>query len=193
LALVQGDPAYAQSLEGEEHGADEAETASEQGILTPWSRTAVLGRLPLLPADDGSLALAAFSGAGSFGFNTPYEQSVELLFTERLGPLHLLASAAYGAGIEDDEHNGSAMLATLLSATDSLRLGLHSEVQMDLERDEDEPENEPDYRALLGPLATYSVGSATLAVGGGLSLFRFRQAATASRGPMGYVGLSAAF
>jgi hypothetical protein len=190
LALWRIDPVYAQLSESE---AYEPETATEQGIFTPWGGTAVSGRLRLLQAGDGSLELAAFSSSGSYGFNTPYEQSVELLFSERSGRLRVLASAAYGAGIEDDERNGSAQLATLLSATHSLRLGLHSEVQLDLERDEDEPENEPDYRGLFGPLATYSISSATFAIGGGLSLFRFRQAATASRGPMGYVGLSTAF
>ena len=105
----------------------------------------------------------------------------------------LVANAEYGNGLQGNERNAAAGLAALQQVAEHFRLGVDSRFQIDLERDLDEPKDEPDWRVVGGPLLLANAGPFAASLGGGFSALRYRLADTTHQGVIAYAGLGAAF
>jgi len=77
--------------------------------------------------------------------------------------------------------------------SEHFRLGLDGKFQIDLERDQTEPLDEPDWRTLGGPVLVASIGSFSATLGGGVSALRYRLSDATLVGPAAYAGIGAAF
>jgi hypothetical protein len=118
--------------------------------------------------------LSVYAGYQAQGFNLVPAASVMVAVSRTMGRLTLLGNVGYGYGTEAGEQYGEAHLAGMVRATDNLHVGLDARARVDLERDADEPENEPDWDLVAGPVATWTVGHFALTATGGLSAIRFR-------------------
>lgn len=137
--------------------------------------------------------LAVYAGYQGQGFNTVPAANVLVAVGRSFGRLNLIANVGYGYGLENGEHFGEARLAGLVRVTPSLRLGLDSRARLDLERDSDEPENEPDWDVVAGPEATLSLGHFVVSAGGGISAIQYRLSSDVSVGAQGHASFGATF
>lgn len=137
--------------------------------------------------------LAFYGGYQGQGFNTVPALNVLVAVGRSFGRLNLLANVGYGYGLDEGEHFGEARLAALVRVTPSLRIGLDSRARLDLERDDDEPENEPDWDVVAGPEATLALGRFVVSAGGGLSMIQYRLSSTVYTGAQGHLSLGAVF
>lgn len=150
-------------------------------------------RVDALRQEKHGVDLAVASGYEPHGFNTVQALATTVAVGRSVDRLRLLANVGYGLGLEEGEHFGDMRLAALYRVGDRVRAGLDSRFRMDLERDSDEPEGEPDWEAVVGPLATVTVGRYALSGGFGVSAIRLRLEAETNVGPIGYLGLGAVF
>lgn len=142
--------------------------------------------------EDAGVDLALALDYQNEGFNLRPEVVATLLLARKLGPVSLLANAAYGHGVRDDERFGQLRLAALLPATPSLRVGVDSSLALDLELDSDEPPGEPELELQGGPAATLVLGVIGLGAQVGVAVSKLRFEATRI-GPAALVGAGAAF
>jgi hypothetical protein len=137
--------------------------------------------------------LSVYGGFQSQGFNTvPAVQAVVAL-GRRFGRLGLITNVGYGYGLEEGEHYGEFRLAGQVRVLPSLQIGLDARGRIDLERDADEPENEPDFEVVAGPLATWSIGRFSLSAGGGVATIKFRRSENVLVGAQGQLLVGMAF
>jgi hypothetical protein len=129
----------------------------------------------------------------SNGFNTVPGLAAGFALSRSFGGTLLVASAEYGHGLEDDEQNAAGTIAFMQRLSQHFRLGLDGKFQIDLERDQDEPLDEPDWRTTAGPLLVASLGNFSATLGGGISALRYRLSDTTRIGPSAYAGIGAAF
>lgn len=137
--------------------------------------------------------LAVYGGFQGQGFNTVPALNVLVAVGRSFGRLNLLANVGYGYGLDAGEHYGEARLAALVRVTPNLRLGLDSRARLDLERDADEPENEPDWDLMAGPEATLSLNRFVVSAGGGLSAMQYRLSSDTRVGAQGHLSVGATF
>jgi hypothetical protein len=109
------------------------------------------------------------------------------------GRLHLLANVGYGYGLDQGEHYGEARLAATVRVHPAVAIGLDARARLDLERDADEPDNEPDWDLVAGPQATFSFSRFVVGVGGGLSALRLRSGTTTNVGAVAQLTLGTVF
>ncbi len=139
------------------------------------------------------LDLSVYGGFQSQGFNTvPAVQAVVAL-GRRFGRLGLITNVGYGYGLEGGEHYGEFRLAGQVRVLPSLHVGLDARGRVDLERDDDEPADEPDFELVAGPLATWSIGRFSLSAGGGVATIKFRRADAVLVGAQGQLLVGMAF
>jgi hypothetical protein len=183
------------------------ETAVELRLLGPLSiraggsyvgpdgevRPLVAGKVDLLRQERAGLDLAVAGGYEPHGFNTVPAVGALVAAGREVGPVYLMGNLGYGLGLEEGEHFGDARLAALGRVAPNLRVGVDSRLRIDLERDSDEPEGEPDWELLAGPLATVSLGRFAVTGGAGLSAIRMRLEKDTQVGALGYLGLGAVF
>lgn len=146
----------------------------------------------LLFQQDAGVDLALAIDYESEGFNLRPELVTTLLVARRFGSVSVLANAAYGHGVTDDERFGQLRLAALVPATSSLHVGIDSSLAMDFELDEEEPPGEPELDVQVAPAATLVLGVVGLSAQAGLSVSKLRFEATRI-GPAALVGVGAAF
>jgi hypothetical protein len=137
--------------------------------------------------------LAVYAGYQGQGFNTVPAANVLVAVGRSFGRVNLLANVGYGYGLDEGEHFGEARLAALVRVTPTFRLGLDSRARLDLERDADEPENEPDWDLVAGPEATLSIDRFVLSAGGGLSAIQYRLSSDVRVGAQGHLSFGATF
>lgn len=161
--------------------------------LAKATRPFVGGRADLLNEARDGLNLAAIAQLQPVGFNTVPELGLGIALGRRIGRVLLFANAGYAQGLQAEERNASAGLAALVTLNEFERLGFDSKLQIDLERDGDEPAQEPDFRLVAGPLSTTTLGSISVSVGAGLSTWKYRLEPATHVGAIAYTGLGLGF
>jgi len=129
----------------------------------------------------------------SNGFNAVPGFAVGFALSRSFDGTLLLAGAEYGHGLQGNEQNAAGTLALMQRLSEHFRLGLDGKFQIDLERDQTEPLDEPDWRTLGGPVLVASIGSFSATLGGGVSALRYRLSDATLVGPAAYAGIGAAF
>lgn len=137
--------------------------------------------------------LAIAGGYEPNGFNTVPAVVVNAAVSRRIDQLRLQSNLGVGTGLEENELYGDARLAALYRLGDRVQAGVDSRLRVDLERDTDEPEGEPDWELVAGPLTTVTIGRFAVTGGVGLSATRLRLETKTSVGPLGYMGVGAVF
>jgi hypothetical protein len=153
------------------------------------------GRLDVLRqgADGGGLDVALAAGYEPQGFNTVPAVAITAAAGRRFGALTVAANLGAGAGLEEGEVYGDARMAAHVRVARDLRLGVDSRLRLDLERDADEPEGEPDWELVAGPTATLTAGRFAVTGGAGVSAVRLRLSAEGRAGALVHLGLGMVF
>jgi hypothetical protein len=110
-----------------------------------------------------------------------------------IGATRLLANAAIGLGLQENERYGDLRVGGMTPITRKLYAGLDSRARIDLERDTNEPAGEADYDLQAGPLATYAIGRFAVSASGGVSAWKLRGGEQQRLGAVGSLGLGAVF
>ena len=118
--------------------------------------------------------LSVYGGYQAPGFNTVPAANLVVAVGRTFGRLTLLSNLGYGYGLEEGEHYGELRVAGLVRALPNLHVGLDARGRLDLERDADEPENEPDFDVVAGPVVTWTVGHLAVSASGGASVIKYR-------------------
>jgi hypothetical protein len=161
--------------------------------LMDAARPFFLAQLGILDQSDTGLGLALVGGAQAHGFNGDAEAQLGLSVSTRWHNTALLANVRYGQAFSSAERNVSLSVATLRELVPGLDVGFDSQLDCDLERDADEPINEPDWRARGGPLLSVTYSTFALTLGGGMTATRYRLAPPAAWGALAHLGLGAVF
>lgn len=156
-------------------------------------RPLVAAKVDTLRQERHGIDMAIAAGYEPHGFNTVPALGVLASLGRSFGATTLLANVGYGLGLDEGEHYGDARLAALVRVARSLRVGLDSRFRMDLERDSDEPEGEPDWELVAGPLATVTFGRFVVSGGAGLSAIRMRLQPDTNVGVLAHMGVGAVF
>ncbi|MFO0630074.1 MAG: hypothetical protein U0325_31225 [Polyangiales bacterium] len=156
-------------------------------------RPSVALTMDLLRQARHGVDLAVYAGYQGHGFNTVPAVALTLALGRSFGPVNLLANVGYGLGLEEGEHYGEARLAALVRVHRVLSIGLDARARLDLERDADEPDGEPDWDLVAGPLATLSIDRFVVGVGGGLAATKFRAGGDLRAGAIAQLSLGVAF
>lgn len=137
--------------------------------------------------------LALYAGFQGNGFNTVPAVSAMLALGRSVGRLSLRANVGYGLGVERGEQYGEARLGAMVRVHPMVSVGLDARARLDLERDADEPEGEPDWDLVAGPLATLSFNRFVLGAGVGVSSTKFRASSDVRAGAVAHMTLGTAF
>jgi hypothetical protein len=156
-------------------------------------RPFVGGRFDALDQRQHGISLSLHGRFEADGFNTVPEVAAGFAAARRFGHVLLLAHGEYGHGLAESEHNAALGLAVTQRVSDLVRVGVDSHFRIDLERDQHEPELEPDWQLQAGPLAAATIGSLCATMGGGVSALRYRLSTTNHLGAVAYAGLGAVF
>lgn len=152
------------------------------------------GKIDALRQESYGVDLALGGGYESYGFNHVPAVVGKLALGRSLGRVQLLANVGYARGLErEEEHYASASAAGLVRVSEHVQLGVDSHLDIDLERDDDEPAGEREWEAQAGPLVTVTAGPLALTGGAGLTVNRLRLEPGTNVGALGYVGVGAAF
>lgn len=157
------------------------------------TRPYAFGLVSLLREADVGVGLGAQGGFEARGFNTVPSVVLGLTGAKHLGRVLLLSGVSYGQALRGPERSGRLQLAATTRVTDRLQLGLDSRGELDLERDGDEPAEEPDFRVRGGPFASFTFGAFALSAGGGVAALRYRLSPSVATGAMGFAALGAVF
>jgi hypothetical protein len=137
--------------------------------------------------------LAVAAGYEPHGFNTVSALGVLVAVGRRIGDVNLIGNVGYGAGLQEGERYGDVRFAGLYRVARRLHMGLDSRFRIDLERDSDEPEGEPDWETVSGPAAMMTAGRFVLSAGGGVSAIKFRSSSTTHVGAIAHLGVGSVF
>lgn len=137
--------------------------------------------------------LSVFAGFQSQGFNTVPALQATVALGRQFGRFGLLTNVGYGYGLEGGEHYGELRLAGLARVLPSLHVGLDARGRVDLERDDDEPTDEPDYEITAGPVVTWSIHRFSVTASGGVATIKFRRSESVLLGAQGQLLVGVAF
>jgi hypothetical protein len=151
------------------------------------------GKVDALRQEGQGVDLAVAGGYEPHGFNTVRAIAATVAVGRTFDDLRVQANVGAGIGLEEGERYGDTRLAALYRVGDRLRAGVDSRFRIDLERDTDEPEGEPDWELVAGPLATMTLGRFALTGGVGVSAIRLRLETNTEVGPITYAGLGTVF
>lgn len=151
------------------------------------------GKVDALRQEGHGVDVAVAGGYEPHGFNTVRAVAATVAVGRSFDRLRVQANVGAGIGLEEGERYGDTRLAALYRITDRVRAGLDSRFRIDLERDADEPEGEPDWELVAGPLATMTIGRFAVSGGVGVSAIRLRLETNTEIGPLTYVGLGTVF
>lgn len=156
-------------------------------------RPSVALTMDLLHQARHGVDLAVYAGYQGYGFNTVPAVALTLAVGRTFGRVNLLANLGYGLGVEEGEHYGEARLAALVRVHRVLSVGLDARARLDLERDDDEPDGEPDWDLVAGPLVTLAVDRFVVGLGGGFAATKFRAGGDLRAGAVAQLSLGVAF
>jgi len=157
------------------------------------ARPSVALSVDALRQSQHGIDLAIYAGFQGQGFNRVPALNAVVAVGRSFGRLHLLANVGYGYGLDQGEHYGEARLAATVRVHPAVAIGLDARARLDLERDADEPDNEPDWDLVAGPQATFSFSRFVVGVGGGLSALRLRSGTTTNVGAVAQLTLGTVF
>jgi hypothetical protein len=151
------------------------------------------GKLDALRQEGQGVDVAIAGGYEPHGFNTVRAVAATVAVGRSFDALRVQANVGAGIGLEEGERYGDTRLAALYRIGNQFRAGVDSRFRIDLERDTDEPEGEPDWELVAGPLATMTLGRFAFTGGVGVSAIRLRLETNTEVGPITYAGLGAVF
>lgn len=151
------------------------------------------GKVDALRQEGQGVDLAVAGGYEPHGFNTVRAVAASVAVGRSFDRLRVQANVGAGLGLEEGERYGDTRLAALYRVGNRIRAGVDSRFRIDLERDTDEPEGEPDWELVAGPLATMTLGRFAVTGGLGVSAIRLRLETNTEVGPLSYVGLGTVF
>lgn len=137
--------------------------------------------------------LSLYGGFQSQGFNTVSALDVTVALGRQFGRVGILTNVGYGYGLQAGEHYGAFRLAGLARLLPSFHLGFDARGRIDLERDADEPADEPDFDLTAGPVLTWSIQRFSLTASGGVAAMKFRRWDEARVGAQGQLLLGVTF
>ena len=150
-------------------------------------------RLDALRQAAHGLDLAVAAGYVDAGFNTVPAAVFTLAAGRRVGRSYLLGNVAYGQGLQDGERSGELRLAALRSITGAVQVGIDTRLQIDLERDHDEPAGETDWESRTGLVASYAWDRFVVMSSAGVAALRLRAAGPTAVGPVITAGFGTVF
>ncbi|MEZ4408373.1 MAG: hypothetical protein R3A52_18130 [Polyangiales bacterium] len=156
-------------------------------------RPSVALSVDALRQESHGVNLAIYGGYTGQGFNLVPAATVPAAVSRSFGRLNLLANLGYGYGLEQGEHYGEARVAGLVRVHRLLTVGVDARARLDLERDDDEPTNEPDWDVFAGPVATLTAGRFAVGAGVGYSAVKYRLTPGTTSGMVANLTLGAAF
>lgn len=154
-------------------------------------RSRVLAQLGLLEDDKQGLDLQLGLGWQERGINDVMAGRALLAIGHELAHTYVMGSATFDLG-ERNERGLALNAAAIHAVRQDLYVGVDSRVQLDLERDADEPMNESTWDLQAGPVVTYAVRSYTVTASTGVATAKPRMASLET-GMFGTIGLGAAF
>lgn len=191
-------------------GHDAASNQSEltldaQALLTSWLQLQAAAtyedgevhsrgmvQLGLLQDDDQGLDLQVAAGYAEQGINEVPAALLELSVGHEMGDNYVAGGARFELGTEQDERGLVLNAAMMHTLSRSLYAGIDSELDLDLERDSDEPMDEATWALQAGPVVTYAANRFAATASGGVS-FLDKRMGGGERGLFGIVGLATAF
>lgn len=150
-------------------------------------------RLDALHQARHGLDLAIAGGYTDAGLNTVPAAVLRLAVGRNVGASYLLANVVYDHGLEEGERSGELRLAALYPVARAVHIGIDSRLQIDLERDSDEPSGEVDWDWRSGLVASYAWNQFVFTGGGGISALRLRSGGPTAVGPVVTAGLGTVF
>lgn len=157
------------------------------------ARPSVALTMDLLRQQRHGVDLAVYAGYQGFGFNTVPAAALSFALGRRFGRVSLLANVGYGLGVERGEHYGEARLAGIVRVHRLFAVGLDARARLDLERDDDEPEAEPDWDLVAGPQATLTLDRFVVGMGGGVAATKLRDGSPMRVGAVANLTLGVVF
>jgi hypothetical protein len=127
------------------------------------------------------------------GFNTAPALRARVGYARDLGRLDLLATAGYSAGLEEGERAGELAIAGARAITPALQVGASAQGSIDLERDADEPADEPDWRVSATPFAALALGEVVVSARAGAEVMRYRRSDVTHAGVVTMLAVGKAF
>ncbi|MBL8604928.1 MAG: hypothetical protein JNK72_23575 [Myxococcales bacterium] len=157
------------------------------------ARPTVALAVDLLRQPAHGLNLAVYAGYEAFGFNTVAALSARVALSRQAGAATFIANLGYGLGLAEGEHYGELRLGALYRVHPRLQLGLDARARLDLERDADEPENEPDVDLIAGPVANLSIDRFVIGATAGVSTVKYRLTPEVYTGALALVTVGSVF
>src|SRR4051812_42915104 len=158
-------------------------------------RPTVGGLVDVLRSEQSGVDLAVGGDYNVVGFNGVPALVTRAALGANVGDLRLQGNAAFGLGLEQSERFGQLGLAAMHPVAQQLYVGFDSRARMDLERDAPamEPSGELDWDVQAGPVASLALGRFAVSATGGVSAWKLRAHDGSKVGPVGALGLAAAF
>ncbi|HEY0478782.1 MAG TPA: hypothetical protein VGD37_14790, partial [Kofleriaceae bacterium] len=139
------------------------------------------------------LDAAVAAGYSDAGFNTVPAAVLKIAIGRNVGASYLLANLVYEHGLQQGERAGELRLAALYPVARAAHVGIDSRLQIDLERDGDEPAGETDWEWRSGLVASYAWNRIVFTGGGGISALRLRGGGPTAIGPVITAGFGTVF
>jgi hypothetical protein len=149
-------------------------------------------KVDALRQERAGVNVAVAGGYESIGFNTVPAVVARVAVGRRFASTNVVASAAYGQGLDLGERHGEVGIAGVHRLSERLFVGLDSHFRIDLERDDDEPEGETDWEWVSGPVATVALGRLALTLRAGASAIKLRDGRS-GLGPVTTAGVGMVF
>jgi hypothetical protein len=137
--------------------------------------------------------LAVGSEYEATGWNRVPAVVARAAIARTMGKTRLIGNVALGVGLTDDELYGDVRAAALRAFGAGIFAGLDARARLDLERDDDEPDGEPDWDVQAGPVITYVIGRVAISAAAGLSAWKLRAGGPTRAGALGALGFGAWF
>jgi hypothetical protein len=164
----------------------------ERSDVDDATTSAVL-QFDALAQRDAGIDVAFAAGYEGLGFNTVPAAVARVGLGRQLGALRISSVASYGAGLEEGERYGSLYSACSYQLGTRTVAGLEAVGGLDLERDDDEPADEPDWQLRAGPMLAYAFDAFALTANIGWSTTKYRLSALQRTGVVGTVGVGRTF
>jgi hypothetical protein len=136
--------------------------------------------------------LAVAVGYVDAGFSNVPAAVAKLAIGRNIGTAYVLGNVVYEHG-QGGELSGELRLAALHPVSRAAHVGIDSRLQIDLERDDDEPAGEAEWEWRSGLVASYAWNRLVFTGGGGVSALRFRSGGPTAVGPVITAGIGTVF
>lgn len=137
--------------------------------------------------------ISVAAGYDGFGPNTVPAISARVGYATDAGPVRVLATAGYSAGLLENERAGEVSVAGAYALGDHVQIGAFARGSLDLERDADEPAEEPDWLVVAAPFGAIALREVVVSASCGVQALRYRLADRGDVGVIATLGLGRAF